>query len=159
MANELQNYFETATSIDKLDSILESAVASGVVGAANDPYPLLKIDQSSGQMLFGAENVVLTHGSMWAMNPLPRSPSDFPPPCKAGSSPPVRAPMAVGQYGTNPGPCAGNWPTTVIVMDTVRVPADIEPGEYVLGWRWDCEMTAQVWGACSDITIVAADGA
>ena len=64
--------------------------------------------------------------------------------------------MAVGQYGTNPGPCAGNWPTTVTILDKVRVPADIEPGEYVLSWRWDCELTAQVWNACSDVTIVKA---
>lgn len=101
---------------------------------------------------------VLPKGSMWAMNPLPESPTaDFPPPCKAGTHPPVRAPMAVGQYGTNPGPCAGNWPTTVNIMDTVRVPADLAPGEYVLGWRWDCELTAQVWSACADITIAPAD--
>jgi len=69
MANDLQSYFETATSIDKLDSILESAVATGVVGAANDPYPLLKIDQATGQMIYGAENVVLTNGTSWAVNP------------------------------------------------------------------------------------------
>jgi len=97
-------------------------------------------------------------GSMWAMNPLPQSPTpDFPPPCKAGTSPPVRAPMAVGEYGTNPGPCAGNWPTTVTILDTVRVPADVPPGEYVLSWRWDCELTAQVWNACSDVTIGPAE--
>jgi len=96
--------------------------------------------------------------SMWAMNPLPDQPTDeFPPPCKAGTTPPVRAPMAVGQYGFNPGPCAGNWPTTVNIMDTVRVPAHLPPGEYVLGWRWDAELTAQVWSACADITIAAAD--
>ena len=95
-------------------------------------------------------------GSMWAMNPLPAQPTaDFPPPCKAGTSPPVRAPMAVGQYGTNPGPCAGNWPTTVTILDTVRVPRDTPPGEYVLSWRWDCELTAQVWNACADITVAA----
>ena len=34
--------------------------------------------------------------SMWAMNPLPETPtSDFPPPCKSGVSPKVRAPMAI----------------------------------------------------------------
>ena len=69
MANQLQNYFESATSIDKLDSILESAVATGAVGAANDPFPLLKIDQASGQLIFGAENIVLTNGSDWVVNP------------------------------------------------------------------------------------------
>ena len=34
--------------------------------------------------------------------------------------------------------------------------ATLEPGEYVLSWRWDCELTAQVWNACSDVTIVKA---
>lgn len=98
---------------------------------------------------------VLPKGSTWAMNPLPEHPTDdFPPPCKAGTSPRVKAPMAVGQYGYDAGPCAGDWPTKVMIMDNVRVPADLEPGEYVLSWRWDCELTAQVWNACSDITIV-----
>lgn len=121
-------------------------------------------------------------GSMWAMNPLPVRPSRphsgeatrarpspltvgvlakqmsasaFSPPCKSGAHPPVRAPMALGKYGDNPGRCAGNWPTTVNIVDTLRVPADTVPGEYVLSWRWDCEGTAQVWNACSDITITA----
>lgn len=83
------------------------------------------------------------------------SASAFSPPCKSGAHPPVRAPMALGKYGDNPGRCAGNWPTTVNIVDTLRVPADTVPGEYVLSWRWDCEGTAQVWNACSDITITA----
>ena len=29
---------------------------------------------------------------------------------------------------------AQNWPTTVNIVDTVRVPADTVPGEYVLSW-------------------------
>ena len=74
---------------------------------------------------------------MWAMNPLPEEPSaEFPPPCKTGTEPKVKAPMALGKYGYNPGRCAGNWPTTVNIVDTVRVPADTAPGEYVLSWRW-----------------------
>ena len=48
-------------------------------------------------------------------------------------------------------------PTTVNIMDNVRVPAGIAPGEYILGFRWHCELTAQVWNGCSDITIAAAD--
>jgi hypothetical protein len=40
------------------------------------------------------------------------------------------------------------------VEDTLTVPADIKPGDYVLGWRWDAEMTSQIWQSCSDITIV-----
>ena len=40
-----------------------------------------------------------------------------------------------------------------VIEDELVVPANIQPGEYVLGWRWDCEQTSQVWSSCSDITI------
>ena len=36
----------------------------------------------------------------------------------------------------------------------LRVPAELPAGEYVLGWRWDCEMSSQVWASCADITLV-----
>ena len=41
------------------------------------------------------------------------------------------------------------------ILDYVRVP-DVPPGKYVLGFRYDCDSTAQVWSNCADITIVAA---
>ena len=37
----------------------------------------------------------------------------------------------------------------------MEVPADLEPGAYVLSWRWDCEQSAQVWQNCADVEIVA----
>jgi len=39
------------------------------------------------------------------------------------------------------------------IMDVVKVPEHLQPGEYVLGWRYDCEGTAQVWSNCADITL------
>ena len=42
------------------------------------------------------------------------------------------------------------------VLDHVIVPETIKPGKYVLGFRYDCDSTAQVWSNCADITIVAA---
>ena len=42
---------------------------------------------------------------------------------------------------------------TYAVEDGLHVPAGITPGEYVLGYRWDAEMTSQVWSSCADITI------
>jgi hypothetical protein len=27
--------------------------------------------------------------------------------------------------------------------------------QYVLGLRWDCEKSAQIWQSCADLTIVA----
>ena len=41
---------------------------------------------------------------------------------------------------------------TSTVEDRVVVP-NVQPGEYVLRWRWDCEASSQVWTTCSDITI------
>jgi hypothetical protein len=50
--------------------------------------------------------------------------------------------------------CVGNR-HDVAVRDMVKVPKGLPPGKYVLGFRYDCEATAQVWNACSDITLVA----
>ena len=38
------------------------------------------------------------------------------------------------------------------VLDVVKVP-DVKPGKYVVGFRYDCDATAQVWSNCADITI------
>jgi len=51
--------------------------------------------------------------------------------------------------------CSGDWNDEVEIVDKVRIPASLKPGKYVLGWRWDCEESTQVWGSCSDVTIVA----
>ena len=37
--------------------------------------------------------------------------------------------------------------------DGLVVPSEIPAGEYVLNYRWDAEMTSQIWQSCSDITI------
>jgi hypothetical protein len=37
----------------------------------------------------------------------------------------------------------------------VVIPKDLAAGDYVLGWRWDCEESTQVWSNCADVTIVA----
>jgi len=31
------------------------------------------------------------------------------------------------------------------VVDEVVVPDGLEPGDYLLSWRWDCEQTTQIW--------------
>ena len=71
-----------------------------------------------------------------------------------------------------------------VVEDDVKVPANLTPGEWVVGFRWDCEQTSvsadslsayvsescpavgssnaspnlrtlqQIWQSCADITIV-----
>lgn len=42
-----------------------------------------------------------------------------------------------------------------VVVDSLRLPKDIEPGRYALSWRWDSEQTSQVWLACAAIDIVS----
>ena len=37
--------------------------------------------------------------------------------------------------------------------DLVEVPEDLEPGDYVLSFRWDCQRTPQVWNSCANIKI------
>eukprot|EP00908_Phaeocystis_cordata_P011195 Transcript_22036.p1 GENE.Transcript_22036~~Transcript_22036.p1 ORF type:complete len:376 (-),score=51.43 Transcript_22036:118-1245(-) len=121
----------------------------------------------------------LPAGSTWAMNPIPRIDFDdassgqpkgfshcthlrngsvvgaacrqFAPPCPqdAGwrSQDPVNTADVVGV-------CSGDWVGGRIV-DTVLIPKTLAPGAYVLGWRWDCEESTQVWSSCADVTIVA----
>ena len=39
------------------------------------------------------------------------------------------------------------------VYDVVKVPK-LKPGKYVVGFRYDCDATAQVWSNCADIDVV-----
>jgi len=38
--------------------------------------------------------------------------------------------------------------------DVVIVPSTLSPGDYVLGWRWDCAGGNQVWVSCSSVRLV-----
>merc|ERR1712232_980532 len=38
------------------------------------------------------------------------------------------------------------------IYDRVKVP-NLPDGDYTLSWRWDCDVTKQVWLNCGDITI------
>jgi hypothetical protein len=39
------------------------------------------------------------------------------------------------------------------ILDVLYVPPSLTPGDYILGWRYDCEATAQVWSNCADVTL------
>jgi len=60
--------------------------------------------------------------------------------------------------GTDPTvPTSNNEPGDYFpfsVVDKVLIPADLEPGEYLVSWRWDCEQSSQVWLNCADVTVV-----
>ena len=44
------------------------------------------------------------------------------------------------------------------IEDRLKVPKELPPGDYVLGWRWDCEESTQVWANCADVTITKRSG-
>jgi hypothetical protein len=124
---------------------------------------------------YATGDMVQPKGSMWAKNPVPRNDpqvsgfsgsgtgsyaqcapwmdadacGEFKPHSEYPQGvPPVRLEtsfMIDGEY-TDP---------TFEIVDKVQIPADLTPGDYVLGWRWDCEESHQVWMSCSDITIAA----
>ena len=42
------------------------------------------------------------------------------------------------------------------ILDLSHSPqAHLKPGRYILGFRYDCEATAQVWSNCADVTLVS----
>jgi len=103
-------------------------------------------------------------GSMWSKLPVPRGPwqwdtciggMSFEPMCEespecAGSHGDGRA---NGPDGTMLCKCSGRDLPALEIVDRVAIPADLPAGEWVLGWRWDCEQSTQVWTSCSDVTI------
>jgi len=95
-------------------------------------------------------------GSQWAMNPIPRNDSaqtgaSFAPLCNetctgcsaGGGCPDCR--------------CTGEWGVPNLeIVDNVALPWALPEGDYLLGWRWDCEESNQVWQNCADVHIKAA---
>lgn len=126
-------------------------------------------------------------GSQWTRNPIPFGYGhmhDAPNSYNPQWSDPVFEPPLPGLHGGGVGPwCASPmqdrdpafkppqpygscskelWDKVVkqfnfSIVDEVRVPSNLEVGDYLLSWRWDSEMTPQVWAGCSDIRIEAAE--
>lgn len=101
-------------------------------------------------------------GSTWRKNPVPRGPWGWKGVSGGGSPEPICDEPAAcrNAHYKNPkqltcrcsGDGIGDIPNLEIV-DTVAIPKGLTPGEWVLGWRWDCEESTQVWSSCSDVTI------
>merc|ERR1712066_329476 len=91
-------------------------------------------------------------GSKWAMNPIPRNDTrqtgeSFPPRCE-------EIPNCGSTEVNSKCRCSGMWgPYDLLIVDILQIPASLSPGKYVLGWRWDCEESTQIWSSCSDVII------
>ena len=122
-------------------------------------------------------------GSMWAMIPMPTSalgPRCIPGPNDTASTPHACEPWEKGLKDGECKPCPGtagsdcsrcdnHWHEQTsfpapcdgcsggshgrAIRDVVKIPKGLKPGKYVLGWRWDCEATAQVWSNCADVEL------
>merc|ERR1712232_395428 len=101
---------------------------------------------------------------MWRKFPLPRSPwswrwfgAAFEPVCEesAACRNAHHKPVNIGTCKCSSAAIHGQTASLEIV-DKVHIPINVKPGKYVLGWRWDCEQSTQVWTSCSDVTIASA---
>jgi len=43
------------------------------------------------------------------------------------------------------------------IVDKVEIPSTLEPGEYLMSWRWDAEQSSQIWQNCADISLRLAE--
>jgi hypothetical protein len=117
----------------------------------------------STQLEFNATRVTVgtvPEGSMWAKSPIPRGADQweqegpaYEPVCKESDD-------CTQLKKRESCRCSGSVNSRLLVpnleiIDTLRIPADLTPGPYVMQWRWDCEETDQVWASCSDVTVTA----
>ena len=95
-------------------------------------------------------------GSQWTKNPIPAyngndggyfsnslaclKGTQFPPP-------------KPGLFGFGINQLLNVAPFTWYIIDKVHIPEDLEPGQYVLSFRWDCEQTSQVRNTCTSIKL------
>jgi len=105
---------------------------------------------NGGSELFFAgtyvEDGTLPVGSKWSLNPVPRFDHGAAQKPKCNETATERCTGMID--GSNAQP-------DLEIVDRIRIPLGLEPGDYVLGWRWDCEESNQIWASCSDVTIVS----
>jgi len=86
-------------------------------------------------------------GGPCGCSPCPQTPGSDCSRCDGCGEPAFPPFMHEGKPVQGVGPVIG-------MVDSVKVPANLAPGKYILGFRYDCEATAQVWSNCADITLV-----
>jgi len=111
---------------------------------------------------------VFPKGSTWSKNPIPAcndmsggfqnvgcDTPTFPPPKGCNDTCWGYQPCFPGEFPDQD--CPGPVKTVEIpgIKDQLEIPIDLMPGEYTIGFRWDCEHTPQVWESCGDVTITS----
>jgi hypothetical protein len=96
---------------------------------------------------------VFPTNSVWRKNPIPHTVNEwfmygatFEPVCQeseACSTSYDKAPTRDGPGNRPVCHCSGDWNDAVEIVDRVQIPADLKPGKWVLGWRWDCEVRSK----------------
>lgn len=118
---------------------------------AMNPVPRIDFDASSSGQPPGWDGCALSPKG----DPVGKGCRQFEPPCPWDDgwfAQPGGAPHNVDVEGA----CSGDW-TAGTIVDKLKVPAGLPTGDYVLGWRWDCEESTQVWSNCADVLIVRDD--
>lgn len=139
-------------------------------------------DNTSNRMAIGAVRTsdgTNPPGSQWTRNPIPAcsgigggdngigcAEPQFDPPLKDIISPNKLYAPSPGLYGFGPGGANNEHNTNEMfefwqdrfsfnIVDEILIPEDLTPGEYVLGFRWDCEQGPQVFTNCADVAITS----
>jgi len=93
-------------------------------------------------------------GSQWTKNPIPAcnglDGGFHDEHCVNGTQFPPPGPSLFG-FGVHPNDVNNPFPFSII--DQVYIPKNLEPGKYVISFRWDCEQTPQVWNTCANINL------
>merc|ERR1712232_1440891 len=90
-------------------------------------------------------------GSTWSKNPVPRTDK-----AQTGEGFPVSCNETAEYQCSTGGGATSSTGGKLEILDSLKLPADLPAGDYVLGWRHDQEESNQVWASCSDVTITSA---
>jgi len=86
-------------------------------------------------------------GSTWVRNPIPRNDNGQ---TGQGFAVPCDESKGIICHGMTDGSTAV---PDLEIVDMIQIPSDLPAGQYVVGWRWDCEESNQIWQSCSDVSI------
>ena len=147
------------------EALTEECFQAGHLEFAGDQQCALQGRRLDSLACFQRVTYTDADGKQWARNPVPACAgfgggyANSDPHCgnQGGMTqfpPPLPGLHGFGGWGlqSEAGPHPGFG---FSIVDTLRLPADLEPGQYALSWRWDAEQTNQVWAHCASVEVTA----